>query len=126
MSEQAPAVEQAATIEQAPTVASDHLRVMFFLTVEEEAQERFLAAYDRICADVAGVPGHLMDQVCQSTADPREWVITSEWRSAGHFLAWESGEGHRELAMPLVAETVSRRSLRFTVRRETRRMAGTR
>lgn len=112
--------------DQEPTVASDHLRVMFFLTVEPQAQARFLAAYDRICADVADVPGHLMDQVCQSTADPREWVITSEWRSAEDFLRWESGEGHRELAMPLVAETTSRRSLRFAVRRETRKKAGAR
>ncbi|WP_223291236.1 antibiotic biosynthesis monooxygenase family protein [Streptomyces avicenniae] len=112
--------------EQDPTVASDHLRVMFFLTVEPEAQQRFLAAYDRICADVAGVTGHLMDQVCQSTTDPRQWVITSEWRTADDFLAWEAGEGHRELARPLVAETTSRSSLRFTVRRETRRKAGAR
>jgi heme-degrading monooxygenase HmoA len=109
--------------EQAPTVPSDHLRVMFFLTVEEEAQDRFLAAYDRICADVADVPGHVTDQVCQSLTDPREWVITSEWRNAEDFLTWESGEGHRELAMPLVAETTSRRSLRFAVRRETRQKA---
>lgn len=109
--------------EQTLTVLSEHLRVMFFLTVQEEAQERFLAAYDRICADVASVPGHLTDQVCQSLTDPREWVITSEWRSAEDFLAWESGEEHRELAMPLVAETTSRCSLRFTVRRETRQKA---
>ncbi|MDG4763517.1 antibiotic biosynthesis monooxygenase [Solwaraspora sp. WMMD406] len=112
--------------ETAATVASDHLRVMFFLTVEAEAQARFLAAYDRICADVADVPGHLMDQVCQSVDDPREWVITSEWRSAEDFAAWESGEGHRELAMPLVAETTNRRSVRFLVRRETRQKAETR
>jgi heme-degrading monooxygenase HmoA len=111
---------------QESTIAADHLRVMFFLTVEEGAQARFLAAYDRICADVADVPGHLQDQVCQSTTDPREWVITSEWRSAEDFLTWEAGEGHRELAMPLVAETTSRRSLRFTVRRETRKKVGTR
>ena len=109
--------------EQAPTVPSDHLRVMFFLTVEEEAQDRFLAAYDRICADVADVQGHVTDQVCQSLTNPREWVITSEWRSAEDFLTWEAGEGHRELAMPLVAETTSRRSLRFAVRRETRQKA---
>ncbi|MEY9836976.1 antibiotic biosynthesis monooxygenase family protein [Streptacidiphilus sp. EB103A] len=109
---------------QEPTVETDHLRVMFFLTVEEEARDRFLAAYDRICADVATVEGHLVDQVCQSLTDPREWVITSEWRSGADFLAWESGAGHHELAGPLVAETTARESRRFTVRRETRKHAG--
>jgi heme-degrading monooxygenase HmoA len=102
------------------TRPAGHLRVLFLLKVEPEATGRFLAAYDRICADVAGVPGHLMDQVCQSTADPRDWVITSEWRSLADFEAWENGPGHRELAWPLVAETTERQSLRFTVMRETR------
>jgi heme-degrading monooxygenase HmoA len=100
--------------------ADRRLRVLFLLRVEEEQQERFLAAYDRICADVAGVDGHLVDQVCQSLADPRDWVITSEWVSIDHFRAWENGPGHRELAGPLVAATSGRESRRYVVQRETR------
>jgi quinol monooxygenase YgiN len=68
---------------------------------------------------VAAVDGYLADQVCQSTDDPAEWVILSEWESAEHFAAWEASPGHRALAGPLVACSVSRRSLRYLVRRTT-------
>jgi heme-degrading monooxygenase HmoA len=105
---------------QAGAPPEGQLRVFFQLRVEPAAQADFLAAYDRICRDVAGVDGHLVDQVCQSLTDPAEWVITSEWASVAHFEAWESSPGHRELAGPLVAATTRRSSLRYLVKRTTR------
>jgi heme-degrading monooxygenase HmoA len=87
--------------------------------VDEQHQERFLAAYDRVCQDVASAPGHIMDQVCQSVTDPCEWIITSEWASPDHFLAWDSGPGQRELSAPLVAASSRHASLRYVVHRQT-------
>ncbi|HEV7899072.1 MAG TPA: antibiotic biosynthesis monooxygenase family protein [Planosporangium sp.] len=94
------------------------LRVVFGVRVQEHAQERFLAAYDRICRDVASAPGHLMDQVCQSVTDPCEWIITSEWASLEHFLAWKASPGRLELVEPLFAGTTPRTPLCYVVRRQ--------
>ncbi|QSB16332.1 antibiotic biosynthesis monooxygenase [Natronosporangium hydrolyticum] len=99
--------------------ATGRLRVVFLLTVAEGAEDRFVAAYEAIRHRVAAVDGHLADQLCQSTTDPSQWMITSEWESPEHFLAWERTAGHRELAGPLVACTTDRRSLRFLVRHQT-------
>lgn len=99
--------------------ASGRLRVVFLLRVAAGEQERFLEAYQRIRHRVASVDGHLVDQLCQSTVDPDEWMIVSEWRSPEHFYAWERDPGHRELAGPLVACTSQRRSLRYVVRHQT-------
>lgn len=108
----------------APDPAAGRLRVVFLLRVAEADQEQFLAAYQRIRHQVAAVDGHLADQLCQSTTDPTEWMITSEWETPEHFLTWESSAGHRELAAPLVACTLERRSLRYLVRHQTAGAAG--
>lgn len=92
------------------------LRVIFRLRVREGAEDRFLAAYRKIRHQVAQVDGYLGDQLCQSTTDAGDWVITSEWASPEHFLRWESGAGHRELAAPLMECVTSRESLRYHVR----------
>ncbi|GGP85338.1 antibiotic biosynthesis monooxygenase family protein [Saccharothrix coeruleofusca] len=97
----------------------DHLRVVFRLRVTHGAGERLLEAYQRIRHAVAEVDGYLGDQLCQSLHDPDEWVITSEWRSFGHFAAWEATPGHRELAAPLLACTEDRESRRYLVRATT-------
>lgn len=94
-------------------------RVLFLLTLRPGADEAFLAAYESVRWIVAGIPGHVGDQVCQSTHDPREWMITSEWRSADDFLAWERTAEHRELAAPMLAAVERRRSVRYVVHRET-------
>lgn len=94
-------------------------RVLFMLRLAPGSADAFLRAYDDIRHEVARVPGHLRDQVCQATDDPDQWLITSEWRSADDFLAWESSPGHRELAGPMMRHVVQRRSLRFSVQRET-------
>jgi heme-degrading monooxygenase HmoA len=97
----------------------EKLRVLFLITVLDGAEQRFLDAYDAIRHRVAQVPGHLQDQVCQSTTDPAQWVITSEWRSAEHFAEWERSEAHRTLVAPLRDCLTDPRSMRFVVRRET-------
>jgi heme-degrading monooxygenase HmoA len=112
-----------ATAAAPPRPATDpargRLRVVFLLRVAAEAQQRFLDAYQRIRHQVAGTEGHLADQLCQSTTDPAEWMIVSEWESPEHFYAWERRDGHRELAGPMIACTTERRSLRYLVRHQT-------
>jgi heme oxygenase (mycobilin-producing) len=95
-------------------------RVLFMLKLSPGAGEEFLREYESIRWEVAQVPGHLGDQVCRSADDADEWLITSEWRSAEDFTAWESTPGHRELAKPMMSHVRERRSLRYTVLRETR------
>ncbi|MFI2664321.1 antibiotic biosynthesis monooxygenase family protein [Micromonospora carbonacea] len=103
------------------TNEDDHgYRVLFLLRLKPGSAEEFLHAYEKVRWEVASLPGHRVDQVCQSTEDPDDWLITSEWHSAADFLEWERSPGHRELAAPMLACVVERRSVRFTVRRETR------
>jgi heme oxygenase (mycobilin-producing) len=95
-------------------------RVLFMLKLSPGAGEEFLREYESVRWQVAQVPGHINDQVCRSADDADEWLITSEWRSAEDFIAWESTSGHRELAKPMMSHVAERRSLRYTVLRETR------
>ncbi|MDW5325096.1 MULTISPECIES: antibiotic biosynthesis monooxygenase family protein [unclassified Plantactinospora] len=95
-------------------------RVLFLIRVPRERTEDFLKAYEQIRYQVAeGVPGHLVDQVCEASSDSEQWLITSEWESLAHFEAWERSPGHRELAAPLRACITEARSIRFVVREET-------
>nr|WP_232266782.1 SchA/CurD-like domain-containing protein [Streptomyces pactum] len=89
------------------------------LEVRHGAQQRFLDAYDQLCHQVAEVPGHISDQLCQSIDNPCQWLITSEWESAAPFLAWVESEEHREMVKPLHGCVNDTRSLRYTVMRET-------
>jgi heme-degrading monooxygenase HmoA len=102
-----------------PDQADQRLRVVFLLRLRSGAQDRFLRAYDTVRWEVAGVPGHVRDQVCQSLSDPDQWLITSEWVSARHFLDWERSPQHRALAAPMMACVEERQSLRFAVRAST-------
>jgi heme-degrading monooxygenase HmoA len=95
------------------------LRVLFLVTVIDGAEQRFLDAYEAIRHEVARVPGHLADQVCQSTTDPAQWVITSEWLTADHFAVWESSASHRQLVAPMRDCLRDPNSMRFIVRKET-------
>jgi heme-degrading monooxygenase HmoA len=95
-------------------------RVVFLVRVPTERTQDFLDAYERIRYAVAeGVPGHIVDQVCQAPADPEQWLITSEWTSLEAFEAWEGDPAHRELVRPLGACITDRKSLRFVIRAET-------
>lgn len=109
--------------------SNERARIVFLIRVPEENREKFLAAYERIRYEVAeGVPGHVLDQVCQSTTDPEQWLITSEWETLDHFVRWEQSEGHRELARPMRECMTEARSIKFAIREETskqeRRLAG--
>jgi heme-degrading monooxygenase HmoA len=95
-------------------------RVVFLIRVLADRTDEFLNAYEKIRYEVAqGVPGHLVDQVCQSATDPEQWLITSEWDSLESFEAWERSPGHRTLVRPLRDCMTEAKSLRFTIRLQT-------
>lgn len=95
-------------------------RVVFLIRIKPGTQDQFLEAYEGIRHLVAeGVPGHLVDQVCQSPEDPDSWLITSEWESLEHFQEWESKQEHRDLVKPMSDCFAEARSLKFEVRKET-------
>lgn len=95
------------------------LRVVLLLDLREGAQQRFLEAYEYLRNQVASVPGHISDQLCQSIENPSQWLITSEWESVPPFLDWVNSERHVEMVQPLHGCVKDTRSLRFNVLRET-------
>ncbi|WP_329459546.1 SchA/CurD-like domain-containing protein [Streptomyces sp. NBC_01497] len=95
------------------------LRVVLLLDLHEGAQTRFLQAYEEMHRQVAAVPGHVVDQLCQSIENPSQWLITSEWESAPPFLAWINSEEHVRMVQPLHDCVLNTRSLRYAVLRET-------
>lgn len=97
------------------------LRVVLLLDLYEGAQQRFLEAYEKMRNQIASVPGHISDQLCQSIENPSQWLITSEWESAPPFLAWVNSEEHVEMVRPLHSCVRDTRSLRFSILRETGR-----
>ncbi|HTU76033.1 MAG TPA: SchA/CurD-like domain-containing protein [Trebonia sp.] len=99
--------------------ATSRLRVLFLMDVLDDHQERFLEAYEQIRHQVADVPGHISDQLCQSLGNSSQWLITSEWENSEPFLAWVDSPAHRELVAPMSACLGSRSSLRYLITRET-------
>ncbi|WP_019891048.1 SchA/CurD-like domain-containing protein [Streptomyces purpureus] len=97
------------------------LRVVLLLDLHDGAQQQFLEAYEHMRNQVASIPGHISDQLCQSIENPSQWLITSEWESAPPFLAWVNSEEHVETVRPLHGCVRDTRSLRFSVLRETGR-----
>ncbi|MER6347402.1 SchA/CurD-like domain-containing protein [Streptomyces sp. NPDC001595] len=95
------------------------LRVVLLVDVYDGAQQQFLEAYEQLCNQVASVPGHVSDQLCQSIENPSQWLITSEWESAPPFLTWVNSEEHVRMVAPLHDCVRDTRSLRFHVVRET-------
>ncbi|MDI1458264.1 SchA/CurD-like domain-containing protein [Streptomyces sp. ATE26] len=95
------------------------LRVVLLVDVHDGAQQQFLEAYEQLCSQVASVPGHVSDQLCQSIENPSQWLITSEWESAPPFLTWVNSEEHVRMVEPLHSCVRDTRSLRFHVVRET-------
>jgi heme oxygenase (mycobilin-producing) len=102
--------------------AGSRARVVFLVRVPAARSADFLSAYEKIRYQVAdGVSGHLVDQVCQSPADPEQWLITSEWDSMESFEAWERSPDHRVLIRPMRECISEARSIRFLVRLQTSR-----
>ncbi|MFE1955324.1 MULTISPECIES: SchA/CurD-like domain-containing protein [Streptomyces] len=95
------------------------LRVILLLDLYEGAQQQFLDAYEHMRNQVASVPGHLSDQLCQSIENPSQWLITSEWESAPPFLAWVNSEEHVETVRPMHNCVRDTRSMRYSILRET-------
>jgi heme-degrading monooxygenase HmoA len=95
------------------------LRVVLLVDVHDGAQQQFLEAYEQLCTQVASVPGHVSDQLCQSIENPSQWLITSEWESAPPFLTWVNSEEHVQMVAPLHSCVRDTRSLRFHIVRET-------
>ncbi|MEU2684681.1 SchA/CurD-like domain-containing protein [Streptomyces hygroscopicus] len=113
-----------ATADQSPTTVESaltdtRLRVVLLVQVNSGAEQRFLRAYDQMSQQVAKVPGHISDQLCQSIENPSQWLITSEWESAPPFLAWVDSPAHREMVKPFHGCVQDTRSLRFGILRET-------
>lgn len=103
----------------APT-RTGRARVVFLIRVEPDRTTEFLQAYEQIRHLVAdGVPGHVRDQVCRSSTDPAQWLITSEWERLEDFEAWERTQDHRDLVRPMRACFSDARSLRFRIMAET-------
>ena len=100
-------------------LGTSRLRVLFLMDVLDGHQERFLEAYEQVRHQVAGVPGHISDQLCQSLGNSSQWLITSEWESSEPFLAWVDSPVHRELVAPMSACLRSKSSLRYIIARET-------
>ncbi|MFG2874110.1 SchA/CurD-like domain-containing protein [Streptomyces sp. NPDC048337] len=95
------------------------LRVVLLLDLYDGAQNQFLEVYERLRNQVASVPGHISDELCQSIENPSQWLITSEWESAPRFLAWVNSEDHVASVQPLHGCVRDTRSLRFSVMRVT-------
>ncbi|MFF5788018.1 SchA/CurD-like domain-containing protein [Streptomyces sp. NPDC012693] len=95
------------------------LRVILLLDLYEGAQQQFLDAYELMRKQVASVPGHISDQLCQSIENPSQWLITSEWESAPPFLAWVNSEEHVETVRPMHSCVRDTRSMRYSIVRET-------
>lgn len=94
------------------------LRVVLLVDVYDGAQQQFLEAYEQMGKQVASVPGHVSDQLCQSIENPSQWLITSEWESAPPFLAWVNSEEHVRMVQPMHSCIRDTRSLRFHIVRE--------
>ncbi|MEU2779882.1 antibiotic biosynthesis monooxygenase family protein [Streptomyces sp. NPDC007162] len=98
---------------------ADRLSVVFTVRVIEGGEQGFLEAYDQLRESVARTPGHIVERLGAPVDDSRQWVITSEWQTAGHFFAWQQSAEHRALVAPLRRWVDSTQSLRFRVVKET-------
>jgi heme-degrading monooxygenase HmoA len=94
-------------------------RVLFMVRVAADRTTDFLRAYEMVRHEVSAVPGHLVDQICRSAADPEQWLVTSEWSTLADFEAWERSPGHQELVRPMRECFTDARSLRFLVHAQT-------
>jgi heme-degrading monooxygenase HmoA len=102
-------------------MAEGHGRVVFIIRLKDDvSDQQFLDAYEHVRYEVAqGVKGHIVDQVCQSQEDRKDWLITSEWESVDDFHAWEATEEHRDQAKPMRECMDQARSYKYVVRAET-------
>ncbi len=98
---------------------ADKLHVVYLVRLVEGGEQGFLEAYERVRRSVVDVPGHLAERMGRSLDGSRQWVISSDWETPEHFLAWVQGEEHRALVARMHAWIEHSESLRFRVVRET-------
>ncbi|MEU6671160.1 antibiotic biosynthesis monooxygenase family protein [Streptomyces sp. NPDC046727] len=103
--------------------SADKLGVVFAVRVIEGGEQGFLEMYEQLRKSVSSTPGHIIERLGRPADDSRQWVITSEWRSAEDFFAWQQSEEHQELVAPLRQWVDQRQSLRFHVVKETKGVA---
>jgi heme-degrading monooxygenase HmoA len=114
-----PSSTDAATAAYRVPTTNARLRVVLLLDVLDGKQQDFLAAYEQIRHQVAAVPGHISDQLCQSLGNSSQWLITSEWESSEPFLEWVESAAHRAMVEPLHDCVRDTTSLRYLIARET-------
>ncbi|MFG3009665.1 antibiotic biosynthesis monooxygenase family protein [Streptomyces cinerochromogenes] len=102
---------------------AEKLNVVFAVRVIEGGEQGFLDLYEHLRKSVAGTPGHIVERLGEPVDDSRQWVITSEWRSAEDFFAWQQSAEHQELVAPLRQWVDQRQSMRFRVVKETKGVA---
>ncbi|MDF3289535.1 SchA/CurD-like domain-containing protein [Streptomyces silvisoli] len=96
------------------------LRVILVLHIKDGAEKRFMEVYRILRDQVAEVPGHISDQLCQSIQNPSEWIITSEWEGPAPYFAWVNSAEHVRMVEPMHECVHNTRSMRYGVVRETR------
>ena len=94
MAQTAPVLDERAR----PT--DSRLRVVLLLDVHDGEQQSFLDAYEQMRYQVSAVPGHLTDQLCQSTDDPLALADHQRVGGTEPFLAWLDSPEHREMVRP--------------------------
>jgi heme-degrading monooxygenase HmoA len=76
-------------------------RVMVTALVAPEHAGNFERAYAQVTSQVAGVAGHLGDELLRDHEQPDRYVLLSWWESAERFLDWENAPVHRETTTPM-------------------------
>ncbi|WTO10283.1 antibiotic biosynthesis monooxygenase [Micromonospora sp. NBC_00617] len=105
-------------------MSEQRARVIFLVRVPAHAPRSSSPRTSQVRHLVAdGVPGHPVDQVCRSSTDPEQWLITSEWASLADFESWERTEEHRDLVRPMRECFTDARSLRFHIHAQTPALA---
>ncbi|UFR06287.1 antibiotic biosynthesis monooxygenase [Streptomyces sp. Go40/10] len=104
-------------------LTAEKLNVVFAVRVIEGGEQGFLDLYEHLRKSVAGTPGHIVERLGEPVDGSRQWVITSEWRSAEDFFAWQQSAEHQELVAPLREWVDQRQSMRFRIVKETKGVA---
>ncbi|AGL16613.1 antibiotic biosynthesis monooxygenase [Actinoplanes sp. N902-109] len=70
------------------------VRVLVYHATEDA--DGVLAAYHRVSAEMAQVPGQLGNELLRSVHDDSGFVVLSRWRDLAAFTRWEAGPEHKE------------------------------
>jgi heme-degrading monooxygenase HmoA len=76
-------------------------RVMVTALVAPEHAADFERAYAQVTSKVAGVSGHLGDELLRDREQPDRYILLSWWESVERFLDWENAPVHRETTTPM-------------------------